>query len=367
MADLPLGRLLLRGVREAESMILMAILVLLDGLSLLATLGQYSHWWVGVGWWLVLVAVGILDILIGVRGRFWGRAAWPAGLFVLAVSYAASASLPPESLLTPAHWTFGVVGWFGMLLFADHRMRHVVAFIVLHITSTAVLLAQYGVLGEKLVVLATVSVGVGSFQFALILAVLVLRGVAENATAVAVAQAAAATQESVAREVHADREARYAMLRESALPLLRGIADGTFAPSRPAVQHRAAVEAARMRRLFSEHGDEATLLAAEVESLVDLVERRGVAVRYAARPLVVEPPPEVRRSLVEAISGVLLVTARTARVTVGGTGSDVTVSVVTDGDVAVAEGERSDVPGAVQTSTIVDDGRTWVEARWLVP
>jgi len=105
-----------------------------------------------------------------------------------------------------------------------------------------------------------------------------------------------------------------------------------------------------------------------VESLIDLVERRGVAVRYAARPLAVEPPPEVRRSLVEAVSGVLLVTARTARVTVGGTGSDVTVSVVTDGDVAVAEGgEPAGAPGAVQTSTVVDDGRTWVEARWVVP
>jgi hypothetical protein len=172
----------------------------------------------------------------------------------------------------------------------------------------------------------------------------------------------------VAREVHADRESRYAMLRESALPLLRGLADGTFAPSRRAVQHRAAVEAARMRRLFSEHGDEATPLAAEVESLVDLVERRGVAVRYAARPLVVEPPPEVRRSLVEAVSGVLLVTARTARVTVGGTGSDVTVSVVTDGDVGTAGDGASDAQGSgVLTSTIVDDGRTWVEARWLVP
>lgn len=365
MDDQPLGPLLLRGVREAESMILMAILVVLDGVGLLTSLHLYAAWWVGVLWWAVLLGVAVADIAVGVRQRFWGRAAWPLGLFVLAVSYAASSFLPAEALLTPAHWTYGVVGWFGMLLFADHRMRHVVAFIALHIASTAVLLAQHGVLVEKLVVLATVSVGVGSFQFALVLAVLVLRGVADNATVVAVAQAEAATQESVAREVHADREARYAALRESALPLLHGLLDGTFAPSRRAVQHRAAVEAARMRRLFSEHGDEATPLAAEVESLVDLVERRGVAVRYAARPLVVEPPPEVRRSLVEAVSGVLLVTARTARVTVGGTGSDVTVSVVTDGDVGSS---GSAPPGAgVQTSTVVDGGRTWVEARWLVP
>jgi hypothetical protein len=139
-----------------------------------------------------------------------------------------------------------------------------------------------------------------------------------------------------------------------------------LSPSDHDVQRVAAVEAARMRRLFSEHSDEATPLAAEVEALVDVVERRGVKVRYAARPLAVEPPPEVRRSLVEAISGVLLVTARVARVTVGGTGRDVTVSVVTDGDVGgsgngVPEGEH------VRTSTVVDGGRTWVEATWLIP
>jgi hypothetical protein len=131
------------------------------------------------------------------------------------------------------------------------------------------------------------------------------------------------------------------------------------------VQRRAAVEAARLRRLFSEQSDEATPLAAEVEALVDVVERRGVTVRYAARPVAVEPPPEVRRSLVEAISGVLLVTVRAARVTVGGTGRDVTVSVVTDGDVG-GSGDRTAEAG-VRTSTVVDGGRTWVEARWPIP
>jgi hypothetical protein len=331
--------------------------------------------------------VAAVDIAIGARHRFWGRAAWPAALFVLAVSTAAAAALPTAQLLGPAHYTFGVVGWFGLLIFADHRIRHVLAFVLLHIAGTAALLAWRGVLADSLVTLLTVAVAVGSFQFALMAATLVLRGVAEGATAVAVAQAGAATQEAIARQVHADREARYAALRESALPLLRGLAGGTLSPTDHAVQHRAAIEAARMRRLFSEHSDDATPLAAEVEALVDVVERRGVAVRYAARPVVVEPPPEVRRSLIEAISGVLLVTARTARVTVGGTGSDVTVSVVTDGPAVGGVGgsgngavpedgtvssnstvsSNGTVDGDVRTSTLVDGDRTWVEARWLIP
>jgi len=365
----PLGPLLLRGVREAQSMILVAILVLLDLPGLLGSLDAYSPPWLGWLWYGLLVAVAGADIAIGVRHRFWGRAAWPAALFVLAVSTASAASLPAGQLLGPAHYSFGVAGWFGLVLFADHRVRHVVAFVVLHLAATAALLAWHGVLAEQVVTLLTVALGVGSFQFALMAATLVLREVAARATEVAVAQAEAATREAIAREVHVDREARYAALREAALPLLRGLADGALSPSDHEVQRAAAVEAARLRRLFSEHGDGATPLAAEVESLVDLVERRGVKVRYAARPLAVEPPPEVRRSLVEAISGVLLVAARTARVTVGGTGSDVTVSVVTDGDVGGrGRGDRVVGPGSerVLTSTVVDGGRTWVEARWPI-
>jgi hypothetical protein len=357
--------MLQRGLREAQSMILVAILLGLDLPSLVATLDSYPAPWVGWAWYAALVAVAIADVAIGVRNRFWGRAAWPAGLIVAGVSVGAAASMDADALLTPAHWTFGVVGWFGMLIFADRSLRHVVAFIVLHVAATAVLLAVRGMLPGSLVTLLTITLGVSSFQFALIVATLVLRGMAESATRVAMAQAGAATRENIAREVHADREARYAALRETALPLLRGIADGTCSASDREVQRRAAVEAARMRRLFGEQGDRATLLAAEVAALVDVVERRGVRVRYAARPVEVEPPPEVRRSLVEAVSGVLLVTTRAARVTVGGTERDVTVSVVTDGDVGVS-GDHPPT-AQVQTSTVVDDGRTWVEARWSVP
>lgn len=367
MGDQPLGPLLLRGLREAESMILVAIMLLLSLPSLIVSVsaGDYRDPWLGWFWFGLLAAVAVADIAIGVRNRFWGRWAWPAGVFVLAVSTAAGLSLlEPLDLLGPAHWTYGVVGWFGMLIFTERRLRHVVAFIVIHIALTAGLLAWQGVLDEGLVKLATVTLGVGSFQFALIAATLVLRAMADNATAVAVARAEAATQESVAREVHADREARYVALRETALPLLRGLADGTLSPAESLTQQRSAVEAARMRRLFGERGDTATLLAAEVEALVDVVERRGVAVRYAARPVVVEPPPEVRRSLVEAVSGVLLVTTRVARVTVGGTGSEVTVSVVTDG--VVGESGNGE-PGNIETVTVVDEGRTWVEAKWLIP
>lgn len=364
MADGLLAMHLLRGIRVAQSMILMAILLLLDLPSLLGSLDLYPSPAVGLAWYGALLLVGLVDFAIGARHRFWGRARWPAAAYVLAMSWGATAALPASALLTPAHWTFGVVGWFGLLIFADSPIRHTLVFIGLHLGSTVVLVALEGELATTWVRLATVTVGVHSYQLAAIVATSVLRGVADEATRVAEARAHAATRESVARQVHADREARYATLRDAALPLLRGIRDESQPPSDPDVRRRAAVEAARMRRLFGEHNDDDAPLAAEVASLVDVVERRGVTVRYAARPVVGEPPAPVRRAMVEAVSGALLGTVRTARVTVGGTDTDVTVSVVTD---IVLDGpEGSSHEGGVHTSTIVDGDRTWVEARWVM-
>lgn len=365
MSDGPLAVYLLRGMRVAQSMVLMAILFLLDLPSLLVSLDLYASPLVGLGWYAAMVVPALADTAVGTRQRFWGPARWPAAAYVLAVSWGASAALPPEALLGPAHWTFGVVGWFGLLLFVDSPIRTMLGFIALHLALTVVQVAMAGQLDEAGIRLATVVVGVTSYQLAVVIATVILRKVAEEATAAAVLRAETATRESVARDVHARREARYAALRDTAVPLLRGIADGTHPPADPPVQRRAAIEAARMRRLFGEQGDDGAPLAGELAALVDVVERRGVAVRYAARPVVVEPPPDARRAMVEAVSGILLGPTRSARVTVGGTGAGVTVSVVAEGEFDGPD--DTDQETAVHTSTIVDDGRTWVEARWVIP
>jgi hypothetical protein len=183
------------------------------------------------------------------------------------------------------------------------------------------------------------------------------------ATEAAHRQAATVTAEEVARQLHDDREERYTRLRESVLPLLLGIGDGSLSPADPGVQQRAAVEAARLRRLFAEEGDVVDLLAAELGSLVDILEQRGTEVSFSAtgeRPV---PPAAVRSALVDAVAPALLAARRSARVTVSAAGTGVLVGVVTDvadTDVVMVEPAGREIEVVV----VGAEQQTWVEVRW---
>ena len=133
---------------------------------------------------------------------------------------------------------------------------------------------------------------------------------AAAATEAARRQAATVTAEEVARQLHDDREERYGRLRDSVLPLLRGVGDGSLSPADPGVQRRAALEAARLRRLFAEEGDVHDPLAVELESLVDVVEQRGTEVRFSATGQRPVPPPVACRALVDAVAPALLAARR---------------------------------------------------------
>ena len=122
-----------------------------------------------------------------------------------------------------------------------------------------------------------------------------------------------------------------------------------------------------MRRLFAEEGDVRDPLAAELESLVELAERRGAEVRVSTRGQRPVPPKPVCRALVEEVGGALLAARRSARVTLSAVGPSVVVSVVADAEAvppaAGGHGDGAGLPG-ITTVTVADDQRTWVEARW---
>jgi hypothetical protein len=335
---------LLRGLRIASSTIVIVILLGLVLPHVVADLALYHPAWTGPAWFGALLAIAVADAVLVARRRSWGAARWPAAA-VLAVSVWATALLPPAALVGPAHQTLGSVGWFGVLLFADRGVGGVLGFLAAHVVLTV---AQLGLAG---------------------------RLDAPTVVQLAVVVADTATAEAVARRLHLDREERYAGLRESVLPLLRGVGDGTLSPAAPAVQRRAAVEAARLRRLFAEEGDVSDPLATELGALVDLVERRGADVRFVVRGHRPVPPPPARRALLEAVGTVLLAVRRSARVTLSPAGDGVAVSVVADRLVARGVGaDRVVTPGPeppegptageITTVTVADEERTWVEARW---
>ncbi|MGH3886573.1 MAG: hypothetical protein ACRDSZ_08370 [Pseudonocardiaceae bacterium] len=354
---------LVRGLRIAQSVIVLVILVALVLPNLLATLDRYPSPLAGFAWFTMLFAVAVANAVLVVRRRSWGAVRWAAAVIVLAVSWAATVALPAVDLVAPAHVTLGLIGWFGVLLFSDSGFSKVLGFVGVHVGLSAL---QIGLAGradrDTYVELAIVAVITGGFQLAVGAAGSALRAVGQVATAVAVRHAATCTAEAVARQVHADRELRYTQLRRTALPLLRGIGDGSLPASDPEIQRRAALEAARMRRMFAEDGDVADPLATGLAALIDVVERRGVVVRYSVRGARTIPPPAVRQALLDEVGAALLGAGGAARVTLGGVDGEVVVSVVADGTVG-SVGIR-ELVGGVKTTAVIDGSRTWVEARW---
>ncbi|MCW0213647.1 MAG: hypothetical protein OJJ54_09820 [Pseudonocardia sp.] len=356
---------LLRGMRIAQTVIVLVILAGLNTPNLVAGLGGYRAPWVGLAAIGTFVAIAVTDAVLVARHRLWGRARWPAVVVVLAVTVAVGLALQPTELTGPAHVTLGSAGWLAVLLFTGAPLRELVAVLGVHLLIVLTLLVAAGRTdGLTLVAFGTTAVAVTSFQLAVGLAGAALRSVAAQATAAAQERARTVTAAPVAAAVHADREARYAELRAVALPLLRGIGDGSRPPADADVQREAALGAARLRRMFAEGGDVADPLAAELATLIDIAEQRGVEVTYSERGPRAIPPPDVCGALLDEAGAGLLGAERTARVTLSGVDRAVVLSVVSDAAAdRVTPGERHLADGS-RITTVVGDGRTWVEARW---
>ncbi len=354
---------LLRKLRVARSVIVLVILLGLVLPHVVSDLPLYRPVWTGPAWFLGLLAVAVTDAVLVARRRTWGRLRWPAAVLVFALSAWATALLPPSELVGPPHQTLGMIGWFGVLLFADSGIVALLGFLGVHVGLTLVQLGLADRLDlPTLVDLAVVVAATGGFQVATGAAGAALDRVAAAATEAARGRAATVTAEEVARRLHDDRDDRYARLRDSVLPLLRGLGDGSLSPADPGVQRRAALEAARLRRLFAEESDVHDPLAVELGSLVDVVEQRGTEVRFSATGQRPVPPPAACRALVDAVAPALLAARRSARLTLSAAGSGVLVGVVTDVAVPGPSGEA--VVEEVSTVVVGAEQQTWVEARW---
>ena len=85
----------------------------------------------------------------------------------------------------------------------------------------------------------------------------------------------------------ADYQSRYAALEGTTVPLLRALADGSVTAASEGVRIRAAVESARMRRLFLQADGQLQLhpLAQEIQVLTELGEKTGYRWRWRYRKI----------------------------------------------------------------------------------
>ncbi|MET0191113.1 MAG: hypothetical protein ABW212_19090, partial [Pseudonocardia sediminis] len=139
----PLRVQLLRGLRIAQSTIVITVLLVFFGLNLLGSLGGLPAPGTQVVLFGAMVAVAVVDAALVRANRFWGRARWPAAAAVLAVSVTSTLLLPAGELVRPAHWALGATGFLGVLLFFDDRLARLLGFLGVHVaTMLAALVAD---------------------------------------------------------------------------------------------------------------------------------------------------------------------------------------------------------------------------------
>lgn len=114
----------------------------------------------------------------------------------------------------------------------------------------------------------------------------------------------AATERAATAVIRQERRGRLAMLERDALPLLRGIAEGTLDPADPDVRRECARQAEALRRSLAGTGTSGDLVAGLQPAL------RAAAAR--ALPVTVQvvgdpgaPPPPVARAVAAAVGAVL--------------------------------------------------------------
>ncbi|ALG07546.1 hypothetical protein [Kibdelosporangium phytohabitans] len=360
--DLTVSRLS-RGFRLANLVIVLVTLLGLALPSLLSSADVYDSFATQV---IAFATQVLVTVFAGLRirhERLGDTTRW-ALLVVSVASYLVSTTGVPAShqVAQETDWSFGVIGWLGILLLLDRTVPGTVLFLAgVNVFSTGYLV----VIGEDVLRFGVGAILVFGFQLAVVAAAGTLRRFAESASAAVRDAQRLRTAQAVADQVQSDRKARYAGLAETTVPLLSDLATGRADLTDERTRARYAVEAARMRRLFAETDEVPDPLVHELKACVDVAERRGIAVHLDTWGEHPPPPVEIRRRLIEPVMRTLATAATepgtSARVTVLGSGNAVTVSIVIPG--VVTQEVVTDAP-PVTVHTTTADGMIWVEARW---
>ncbi|MFD0689758.1 hypothetical protein [Actinomadura fibrosa] len=316
--------------------------------------------------WAALAAVQVAGAVLVLRSPIGTRTVWALAAAAQAASAMAIAAYPPGGVISDVSWASNTLGWTGVLLFLQRPLGGLVAFLAVNMGVMAARMAYDGTLDEvALARLVTVSYTTAGVQFLFAWLAQQLQRTARQVAAISGQRSESLARSAAQDAVHAERQRRYDYLRTRVAPLLHGLADRRLDPQDEAVRQRAAVEAARMRRLFAETDDAPHPLLHELRACADVAERRAVAVTLLGFGELPPLPREVRRDLA-AGPMLALAAARTwARLTVVATAEYVVVSVLADATAVIT----AEAGGALPLSVVHDEEeqRLWVESRWKPP
>ncbi|MFD4118660.1 hypothetical protein ACFWSJ_35130 [Streptomyces niveus] len=335
----------------------------LDTLRVLRGWPVYEPQAAAAGAWLALTVIQTVGSVLLLRSALGARTARALAGASLVACVVATAAYPPGGAISDVSWAWNTVGWFGMLLLMRRPLWELITLLAANTAVTVGFLAADDALDHVTVsrLLASVYVTAG-VQLTFAYLVRQLDVAARKATEVAAGQADLLARAAADETVHTERRRRYEYLRVRVEPLLRGLAERRLDPGEGAVRRRAAVEAARLRRLFVETDDTPHPLLHELRACADVAERRGVRVTLLSYGDLPDLPASVRRELTDGTILVMAGAATRARVTVVTTPGDVAVGVVADAPPETLV----ESPGPLTVSAVYDqeEKQLWWETRW---
>jgi hypothetical protein len=274
--------------------------------QVLVALGSYQRPAVSVAVWLGLLAAAAWLVPKARSGGLTG----PQAVAALAVAVAAVAVLGWDreagKALGTSDWAVFGTGWLLVLVALSRPARVWVPGAILIFATDALFAIR--LLGTSPANLGRVVTD--GYILMLIPAVFAsLRPVMRSQAAIA-ARRAELESRSVAEQaalaaVREDRRERLALLEAAALPLLRGIAEGSLDPADGEVRARCAGHAAALRRALTDRSQQASGLLAELAPALEAANGRCLPVEIRVVDDPGQPLPEVGRATLTAVDRVL--------------------------------------------------------------
>jgi hypothetical protein len=180
-----------------------------------------------------------------------------------------------------------------------------------------------------------------------------------------------AAERAAAAAVREDRRERLALLETGALPLLRGIADGTLDPADPEVRQQCARHAATMRRALVDQSPTGAGLLAGLGPALTSAREHGVPVEVQVVGDPGAPAPEVASATRDAVGSLVgALPPQPVLLTVLASGEDVELYVAFEQppraapDLARLEAQVPSAAGWSASVDVSEAGSGCLEVRW---
>ena len=283
-----------------------AILPLAALIQVLANRGDYRHPAVAAGVWLAVFAAGGWLVPRMRRGGLtFGEAA--AGILIAVaavgvIGWEHRAHDPAESVDLAI---FGTVWLLALVALSQPARVWAPGALTVYGVHAALLIGVAGTDPRSLAQLEAA----GYILVAVLIAFAALQPTVAMQTSMTARRAALASrseaERAAAAAVMADRQGRLALLEMEALPLLRGIADGTLDPAAGEVVRQCARHAADLRHSLTGRAPDASGLLARLRPVLRAAEARGVLVNVQVIGDPGIPPPRVADAVLATVDAVI--------------------------------------------------------------